>query len=130
MTYTQYSPGVCNIGSAEIALRRMYGWGGLAATALCVAVLAILRSPVPWWAGLVIPATVSACGFLQAELRFCFAFGLRHVFNFSGTVGRVERVADREQRAADRGRSLLIIALSLACGVVVTAAAIFIRSFL
>ena len=130
MVHTLYTPGACNIGSAEIALRRWYGWGGLVVTVFAIVLCIIIRPSVAWWAGLVVPATVSACGFIQAEFQFCLAFGFRHVFNFSDAIGRTERVTDPESRKEDARRSILILGLSLAAGVVVTAAAIALRSLL
>ena len=102
-----YAPGVCNIGPAEIARRRMAGHVGLAVGV--VAFVAMVAIGAPHWTRMVIflPAAGSASGYLQAWLHFCAGFGSRGVFNF-GPVGTVRQVADREARARDRARSIQI----------------------
>ena len=127
MTDTSYVPGVCNIGPEETAMRRRVGWGGLSAAAVYLLLLIMLRPGVIWWAGLVVPSAVGAAGFIQAAMHFCAAFGLRHVFNFTPAVGSVAPVLARELWAADRRRALLILALSLASGIVITLAAMLLR---
>jgi hypothetical protein len=106
----QYVPGTCNIGAAEIALRRWVGHAGLIATA----VLAASRA---WRLTLALPAAVAAAGYLQAQLRFCANFGFRGVYNF-GRVGHIDRVAD-QHRARDRRRALGIAAASAGIGLAV-----------
>ena len=127
MSRTEYIAGVCNIGPAEIALRRGYGWGGLAVTVVSLALLVLLRPDTVWWFVVLIPSGVSACGFIQARKGFCAAFGLRHLFNFSGVVGEAEGVVARELWAADRNMALRILAMSLGVGLVVTGAALLLR---
>ena len=58
----QYVPGACNIGPAEIALRRRAGHVGLAVTAILAA--ALLRSDLPraWRLTLALPAAGAAAG--------------------------------------------------------------------
>jgi hypothetical protein len=113
----QYVPGTCNIGAAEIALRRRVGHAGLAATAVLAAVLLALDAPRAWRLTLALPAAVAAAGYLQAQLRFCANFGFRGVYNFD-RVGHIDRVADRH-RARDRRRALGIAAASAGIGLAV-----------
>lgn len=114
----QYVPGTCNIGPAEIAMRRRVGHAGLVATAVLAAVLLLLDAAPAWRLTLGLPAALAAAGYLQAWLRFCADFGWRGVYNF-GALGQQERVAAEEARAQDRRRALLVGAASGAIGLAV-----------
>jgi hypothetical protein len=113
-----YEPGVCNIGPAEIARRRMFGHAALVISVIVLA--ALLATGAPHWMrlALVVTAAGSASGYLQATLHFCAGFGSTGVYNF-GPVGTVEPVVDRAARARDRRRSLQIGLASLAVGLAV-----------
>lgn len=117
-----YVPGVCNIGEAEIAQRKMIGW-----IALIVTVLYLLAcyyfSLAPLWRFVAfLPASMSATGFLQGFMQFCAGFGMEGVFNFSSELRKTESVSQVEFRAADRKKALQIIAYSLLIGLVVAIA--------
>jgi hypothetical protein len=60
----QYVPGSCNIGPAEIGIRRRFGHAGLAATAALG--VALLRSDLhpAWRLTLALPAAGAAAGSL------------------------------------------------------------------
>jgi hypothetical protein len=111
-----YTPGVCNIGPAEIAMRRRAGHVGAVATAGLLGGLLLARSPRPVRMVVALPAAASASGYLQARSRFCAGFGSRGVFNF-GELGQVVVVADTEARARDRAKAMEIGLASLAIGV-------------
>jgi len=119
-----YSPGVCNIGPAEIARRRMAGHLGLLVSAAVLAALVLVGAPHWTRLILVLPAGASASGYLQAWFHFCAGFGSRGIYNF-GPVGTVQEVADPEARARDRAMSMRIGLGSLAIGVVVAVVAAF-----
>src|SRR6188508_487914 len=121
-TAEQYQPGVCNIGPAEIARRRMAGHVGLVATLVVLAVLILIGAPPVSRLVAILPAAVSASGYLQAWLKFCAGFASRGVFNF-GVLGQATGVADDAARAMDRRRARQITFWSLATGVVVGVAA-------
>jgi len=122
---TQYAPGVCNIGSDEIARRRRGGWIALAVTVLVFIVL-LWADVNPWWRLLlVLPATAAASGFLQARFRFCSGFSRLGVFNF-GPLGETQEVTDEEARAQDRRRGNQITLYSAIIGTVVTAATLLV----
>jgi len=122
-----YAPGVCNIGPAEIRVRRRSGYAGLAVTVVLYLVLVVLDIS-PWWRlFLLIPAFVSASGFIQASMRFCAGFGMRGLFNFTDDTTRRQRVEQAEARRADRRRSMLIQGYALALAVIVTVIALLIR---
>ena len=111
----QYVPGTCNIGPAEIAMRRRVGHAGLVATAVLAAVLLLLDAAPAWRLTLGLPAALAAAGYLQAWLRFCANFGFRGVYNF-GALGHEERVAVEEARALHRRRALAVAAGSVLVG--------------
>jgi hypothetical protein len=118
-----YVAGACNIGPAEIALRRRVGHAGLATTAVLAA--ALLRSdlPRPWRLTLALPATGAAAGYLQARQRFCADFGYRGVYNFDRR-GHEDQVPTQQARQQDRRRALQIGATSAAIGVGVAVVAL------
>jgi hypothetical protein len=112
----QYVPGSCNIGPAEIALRRRAGHAGLVVTAALGA--ALLRSDLPraWRLTLAVPAAGAASGYLQAYERFCADFGWRGVYNFDRR-GQEQPVAGDNALAQDRRKAMRIAAASAAVGV-------------
>lgn len=116
---TDYIPGVCNIGAAERAQRRVFGWAGLAVTVVLWAIFILLRVGAPWRLFLLLPAAGSASGFLQDAFHFCANFGMRGVFNFGAKVGVTDTVLQAEFRAKDRRKAQQIIGLSLLIGVVI-----------
>ena len=118
----QYVPGACNIGPAEIAIRRRLGHVGLAVTATLAA--ALLRSDLPraWRLTLALPAAGAASGYLQARQQFCANYGFRGLYNFD-TRGHEQPVPAPENQAEDRRRARQITATSAAIGVGVALAA-------
>lgn len=120
-----YVAGACNIGPAEIALRRRVGHVGLATTAVLAAALIRSDLPRPWRLTLALPATGAAAGYLQARSRFCADFGFRGVYNFDRPARRPQaRVPTEQARQQDRRRALQIGAASAAIGVGVAVVAL------
>jgi hypothetical protein len=119
----EYQPGVCNIGPAEIARRRRAGHTGLIATVALFAVLVAIGAPPIARLLLVIPAAVSASGYLQAYLKFCAGFGAKGVYNF-GDLGPTEKVAETAARALDRAKAMRISLASFAIGAAVAIVAV------
>lgn len=113
-----YQPGVCNIGPAEVARRRLVGHVGLVATVLLLALLVVLDAAPIARLLVALPAAAAATGYLQAYLRFCAGFATAGVYDF-GEVGPREPVVDPAARAADRARALRIYLASAAIGLVV-----------
>jgi hypothetical protein len=116
----QYVPGTCNLGPAEIAIRRRAGHVGLAVTAALAT--ALLRSELhpAWRLALAVPAAGAASGYLQARERFCANFGFRGVYNFDRR-GHEQPVTSDQARAQDRRRARQIAATSAAIGLGVAA---------
>lgn len=111
-----YLPGACNIGPAEVRRRRLAGHAGLVGSAALVAVLLATGAPAVLRLLVILPATLSASGYLQARMRFCANYGWRGIFNL-GEIGEDAEVVDRASRAADRRLALRIGLGSLALGV-------------
>jgi hypothetical protein len=122
----QYIPGVCNIGPAEISLRKRLGWWGLLITIVLWAALVWSASPVTWRLILFIPVFFSANGFLQGFMHFCAGFGMKGVFNFGPAVGKTDTVSQAEFRAKDRKKSQQIFIYATLIGIVVAVAAFLI----
>jgi len=110
-----YTPGVCNIGPAEIARRRMVGWIGLVITVVFLAALFYFKSSSLLRLIVVLPAFVSASGFLQAYFHFCSGFAQEGVFNL-GEIGTTQKVTDAAAKAKDakRGRNIMLYAFAMA----------------
>jgi hypothetical protein len=121
----QYIPGVCNIGHAEVRLRKAIGWVGLVITTALWIALAAVGASAAWRLLLFVPAAVAAVGFLQAAWHFCANFGLRGVLNFGPNVGKTDSVEQAEFRRQDRRKALEIIGLSMLAGAAVAAIAYF-----
>lgn len=120
---TEYRPGVCNIGPAEIARRRRAGHVGAVATIGLFAALVAVDAPPLARLTIALPAAAAASGYLQAWFKFCAGFGSRGTFNF-GPLGRIEEVTDPEARARDRAKATQIGLASLGIGVAVAVVAV------
>lgn len=118
-----YVPGVCNIGPEEIARRRRSGHLGLAATIGLFVILVAIGAPPITRLLLVIPAVLSASGYLQAYLKFCAGFGSIGIYNF-GQRGEQVTVADPDSRRRDRVRSFQIGAAAFAIALAVALVAL------
>ena len=121
-----YVPGVCNIGPAEVRLRKMFGWIGLILTITIWTALILFHVSAVWRLTLFFPAMLATIGYFQAAWHFCAKFGLGGVFNFGPDVGRTDTVEQAESRRQDRKRALQIIGLSLLIATIVAATAYFI----
>jgi hypothetical protein len=122
---SEYIPGVCNIGPAEIYRRKQAGWLGAAATVLLWIAFFIFKVPALWRVLLFIPSTMAAVGFLQAAMHFCAAFGMLGVFNFGPNVGKTDTVEQAEFRRQDRQKALRILFYSILIGAATSIAGYF-----
>jgi hypothetical protein len=121
----QYIPGVCNIGPAEIAVRKRIGWVGFLVTVILWAIFLFLGIPAGWRLLLFVPAALSATGFIQAYSHFCAGFGMKGLFNFGTEVGKTETVQQQEFKKKDRQKALRIISCSIILGFVIALAAFY-----
>lgn len=124
---SEYIPGTCNIGQAEIRLRLMSGWLGLGLTIVLWIILELVHSAPGWKLFVFMPAMLSASGFLQAYFHFCAGFGMKGMFNFGLETGKTIMVMQDEFRKKDRQKSLFIMLLSALIGGIIAVAAFLIR---
>src|SRR6187455_570385 len=94
---SEYVPGVCNIGPAEIARRRRAGHTGVVAAIALLAILVVVGAPPIARLLIALPVAVGASGYLQAWLKFCAGFGSAGIYNF-GEHGSTQQVVDAEAR--------------------------------
>jgi hypothetical protein len=120
---SEYQPGVCNIGRAEIARRKRLGWIGAIATVILWSLLVLTHMPAVWRLVLLFTTTIAAVGFLQAYMHFCAAYGLRGIFNMGPKAGRAETVEEAESRRLDKEKALRIVAYSILIAALVVATA-------
>lgn len=116
---SEYQPGICNIGGAEVARRKQVAILG-SALFIAFAALAIIRSYSPQAALIgLIPAFIASIGYVQSRKRFCLAYGLLGTFNFAA-LGSISKVTDAQALAADRRTAAQIILQSLGLAIAVT----------
>jgi hypothetical protein len=120
---TDYRPGACNIGRAEIRRRWRTGHLVLLFALALYAVLVLVHAPALVRCVIAAPVAVSAACYLEAALKFCVRFGMMGLFNF-GALGAEGTVADLEARARDRRRAVQLSAASLVIALLVGAVAV------
>lgn len=123
MSGAEYIPGTCNIGKGEINRRRMVSLIGLVLTISSLITSITTDAPRQVRLGIFIPALIMSVGWVQANKKFCLAYGFAGTFNF-GKLGAISRVSDPAARAADRKTALKIFAESALYAGLVTAVAV------
>ena len=116
-----YIPGTCNLGKAEVRSRQIVALVGLVATLILAT--GLIASSAPQASGLTLfaPLMVFAVGFIQSRRKFCLAYGLAGTFNL-GKLGQMSKVANPEDKAADRKTALSILAQATALALGLTGA--------
>jgi hypothetical protein len=115
-----YIPGICNINPREIARRRRAGYLGLA---IFVALLAILvLYGLPTWSRVIlfIPAILSTLGFLQAQKKFCVAYGAAGTQNATSGSEHASAIPDHESVATDKKRARQLKLQAAAIAAIIT----------
>ena len=120
MSQTEYIPGTCTIGGGELTRRRMVAVLGLILTLSSAATLISNEASRQTRLGIFLPALVMSVGWVQSRKRFCLAYGFAGTFNF-GSLGKLSKVSDQADRAADRKTAIKIFAQSALYALVVTA---------
>ena len=116
---TEYIPGSCNIGPAEIRQRRAVATIGFALFITSSIALFGIDAPRATRLGLFFPLLVASVGWVQSRKKFCLAYGFMGTFNF-GKLGKVSRVSDKASLAADRKTALSILLQSLGLAAILT----------
>jgi len=116
-----YIPGTCNLGKAEVRSRQIVALVGLVASLILAT--GLIASSAPQVSGLTLfaPLMVFAVGFIQSRRKFCLAYGLAGTFNL-GKLGQISKVANPEDKAADRKTALSILAQATALALGLTVA--------
>ena len=116
-----YVPGTCNLGKAEVRSRQIVALVGLVASLILAT--GLIASSAPQASGLTLfaPLMVFAVGFIQSRRKFCLAYGLAGTFNL-GKLGQISKVANPEDKAADRKTALSILAQATALALGLTGA--------
>ena len=116
-----YIPGTCNLGKAEVRSRQIVALVGLVASLILAT--GLISSSAPQASGLTLfaPLMVFAVGFIQSRRKFCLAYGLAGTFNL-GKLGQISKVANPEDKAADRKTALSILAQATALALGLTGA--------
>ena len=116
-----YIPGTCNLGKAEVRSRQIVALVGFVASLILAT--GLIASSAPQASGLTLfaPLMVFAVGFIQSRRKFCLAYGLAGTFNL-GKLGQISKVANPEDKAADRKTALSILAQATALALGLTAA--------
>ena len=116
-----YIPGTCNLGKAEVRSRQIVALVGLVASLVLATGLIVSSAPQASGLTLFAPLMVFAVGFIQSRRKFCLAYGLAGTFNL-GKLGQISKVANPEDKAADRKTALLILAQATALALGLTGA--------
>ena len=116
-----YIPGTCNLGKAEVRSRQIVALVGLVASLILATGLIATSAPQASGLTLFAPLMVFAIGFIQSRRKFCLAYGLAGTFNL-GKLGQISKVANPEDKAADRKTALLILAQASALALGITGA--------
>lgn len=119
-----YIPGTCNLGKAEVRSRQIVALVGLVASLVLATGLIVSSAPQASGLTLFAPLMVFAVGFIQSRRKFCLAYGLAGTFNL-GKLGQISKVANPEDRAADRKTALSILAQATALALGLTGAITF-----
>lgn len=108
MSTSDYIPGTCNIGKGEIRQRQIVALIGFALSISTLVTLISTNAPRGARLAIFIPLAVTSIGWVQSRRKFCLAYGFMGTFNF-GKLGRLSRVVDSANRAADRKTALGIL---------------------
>ena len=116
----EYIPGSCNIGKCEIRRRQLVDVLGLFFSISTLLTFNTVDAPSEIRLGIFSPLFVTAIGFVQSRSKFCLAYGFAGTFNL-GKLGDIQRVAGKEDRAADRVTALKILGKSFLLAFIATA---------
>src|SRR5437879_5717519 len=95
-----YIPGVCNINPVEIRKRRVTGHIGLAITIILVALAISMHVSWMFRIIVIIPAFLSAIGYLQARNKFCVSFAAAKQQNADS--GEIVEITDKQALGLDK----------------------------
>jgi hypothetical protein len=124
MAVSEYIPGTCNIGKAEIRQRQIVALIGLALSVSALIGFLSTKASPSIRLGIFLPLTIFSVGYVQSRKKFCLAFGFMGTFNFA-RLGKMSKVVDKASLAADRKTALIILLQSLGLSAAITAVIYF-----
>jgi hypothetical protein len=124
MALSEYIPGTCNIGKAEIRQRQIVALIGLALSVSALIGFLSTKASPSIRLGIFLPLTIFSVGYVQSRKKFCLAFGFMGTFNFA-RLGKMSKVVDKASLAADRKTALIILLQSLGLSAAITAVIYF-----
>jgi len=124
MTNTQkpkdsYQAGSCNIGDFEVKRRMRSAWLGLALSLALYIFLTINKVDRWSYAWEFFPLMIFSSGLIQAQSKFCFAYGFKGWANLGRKSDRIS-VVDKEALKADRSYALTVLTRSVGVAIIVT----------
>lgn len=122
---SNYVPGVCNINPAEIQRRRQSGYVGAITAIIGAALFVMLHAFWPYYLALLVPLFVGALGFLQANSKFCAAYG--SIGKQHADESDISSVDEDTARRADtlKARQLMLEAFLIAAPLTAAACVLF-----
>jgi hypothetical protein len=124
MSVSEYIPGTCNIGKAEIRQRQIVALIGLALSVSALIGFISTKASPSIRLGIFLPLTIFSVGYVQSRKKFCLAFGFMGTFNFA-RLGKMSKVVDKASLAADRKTAAIILLQSLGLSAAITAVIYF-----
>jgi hypothetical protein len=119
MSVSEYIPGTCNIGKAEIRQRQIVALVGLALSVSALIGFISTKASPSIRLGIFLPLTIFSVGYVQSRKKFCLAFGFMGTFNFA-RLGKMSKVVDKASLAADRKTAAIILLQSLGLAAILT----------
>jgi len=119
MSVSEYVPGTCNIGKAEIRQRQVVALIGLFLSVSALIGFISTKASPSIRLGIFLPLTIFSVGFVQSRKKFCLAFGFIGTFNFA-RLGKMSKVVDKASLAADRKTAAIILLQSLGLAAILT----------
>jgi len=119
MSVSEYVPGTCNIGKAEIRQRQVVALIGLFLSVSALIGFISTKASPSIRLGIFLPLTIFSVGFVQSRKKFCLAFGFMGTFNFA-RLGKMSKVVDKASLAADRKTAAIILLQSLGLAAILT----------
>lgn len=115
----KYIPGKCNLGKAEVNRRYRIGFIGLIASIAFIVLFEIINPNPAWKLLLFIPVFYALSGFIQAKKKFCYFYGIKHVYSTEG-IKTFTPVNNDPYREKDTRTAYNILSLTFLGSVIIT----------
>ena len=119
MSSSEYIPGTCNIGKAEVRQRQVVALIGLFLSISALIGFISTKASPSIRLGIFLPLTIFSVGYVQSRKKFCLAFGFMGTFNFA-RLGKMSKVVDKASLTADRKTAASILLQSLGLAAILT----------